>query len=95
MAEGKDEYKRYNNEKWTIQIQGNEAKFLLGQQFNGADSCRLYSVSDRDEWTSMEHWWKDFDSSKRQYLEINLSHCQFVQQKFDMDRQGIEPISVC
>jgi hypothetical protein len=39
----------------------------------------------------MEHWWNDTDRGKPKYLEKNLSQCQFVYHKYDMDRLQIEP----
>jgi len=40
---------------------------------------------------SVGHWWNDTDREMAKYKERNLSHCQFIYQKSQMDGTGMEP----
>jgi len=40
---------------------------------------------------SMEYLWNDADSGQPKYSEKNLTHCDFVYPKSNVDWPGIEP----
>jgi hypothetical protein len=41
---------------------------------------------------NVKYWWSDTDKVKQKHWEKNLSQCDFIQHKSNMDCLGIEPM---
>ena len=39
----------------------------------------------------MKHWWNRRDTRKPMHTDVNISLCQIVQDRLNMDRHGNEP----
>jgi len=56
-----------------------------------ASSTGTYDQSNFNKKISMKRWWYGSDTRKHMYPEKNISLCQLVQDKPNIDRPGIEP----
>jgi hypothetical protein len=64
--------------------------YFMFKSFNDAINFWGYVTSFMEELVSMEHWWDDTETTKRNCLEENVSQCHFFHDKFHVDCPGIE-----